>query len=168
MENALRLSFQKDPLSLDPQKSGDPISSAMIFLLFKGLTRFEADHTIRCDLAHSFHSLNDCKKYIFQLGKRFWSDGTLITAHDFVYSWKRALFPDFSTLAVNFFYHIKNAEKAKKGLLSLDKVGIYAENDSTLIVELENPCPYFPELVSFCPMFIILPFHQPGLCNSTK
>jgi oligopeptide transport system substrate-binding protein len=155
MENALRLSFQKDPLSLDPQKSGDPISSAMIFLLFKGLTRFEADHTIRCDLAHSFHSLNGCKKYIFQLGKRFWSDGTLITAHDFVYSWKRALFPDFSTLAVNFFYHIKNAEKAKKGLLSLDKVGIYAENDSTLIVELENPCPYFPELVSFCPFFPI-------------
>jgi oligopeptide transport system substrate-binding protein len=155
MENTLRLSFQKDPLTLDPQKSGDPISSAIIFLLFKGLTRFEADHTIRCDLAHSFHSLNGYKKFIFQLGKHFWSDGKLITAHDFVYSWKRALSPHFQVSAVNFFYHIKNAEKAKKGLLSLDKVGIYAENDSTLVIELENPCPYFAELTSFCPFFPI-------------
>lgn len=165
MDNTLRLSFQKDPLALDPQRSGDPISNAMIFLLFKGLTRFEADHTIRCDLANSFHSLDGDKKYIFQLGKHFWSDGTLITAHDFVYSWKRALSPHFPVSAVNFFSHIKNAEKAKKGLLSLDKVGIYAENDSTLVVELENPCPYFPELTSFCPFFPISSKMGKGTAN---
>jgi oligopeptide transport system substrate-binding protein len=155
MEKTLRLSFQKDPLTLDPQKSSDPISTAMIFLIFKGLTRFGADHTIRCDLANSFHILDGYKKYIFQLGKHFWSDGTLITAHDFVYSWKRSLSSIFPVSAVNFFYHIKNAEKAKKGRLSLDKVGIHAENDSTLVVELEHPCPYFPELTSFCPFFPI-------------
>ncbi len=155
MEKILRLSFQKDPITLDPQKSGDSISSAMIFLLFKGLTRLEADHTIRCDLADSFHILNNHKKYIFHLGKHFWSDGTVITAHDFVYSWKRALSPNFPVPAVNFFYHIKNAEKAKKGRLTLDKVGIYAQNDFTLVVELEHPCPYFTELTSFCPFFPI-------------
>jgi oligopeptide transport system substrate-binding protein len=155
MKKTLRLCFQKDPITLDPQKSGDAISSAMIFLLFKGLTRFEADHTIQCDLANSFQILNDYKTYIFQLGKHFWSDGTLITAHDFVYSWKRALSPHFPVSAVNFFYHIKNAKKAKNGLISLNKVGIYAENDSTLIVDLEHPCLYFPELVSFCPFFPI-------------
>jgi len=69
MEKTLRLSFQKDPLTLDPQKSSDPISTAMIFLLFKGLTRFDADQSIRCDLAQSFHILDGYKKYIFQLGK---------------------------------------------------------------------------------------------------
>src|SRR5579863_5446624 len=155
MEKTLRLSFQKDPLTLDPQKSSDPVSSAVIFLLFKGLTRFEADHTIRCDLANAFHILDGYKTYVFQLGKHFWSDGTLITADDFVYSWKRALSPHSPLSGVNFFYHIKNAEKAKKGLVSLDKVGIYAKNASTLIVELEHPCPYFAELTSFCPFFPI-------------
>ncbi len=72
MENTLRLSIRTDPVTLDPQKSGDPISSALIFLLFKGLTRLEADNTIRCDLARSFHSLNNDKKYVFELGEYFW------------------------------------------------------------------------------------------------
>jgi oligopeptide transport system substrate-binding protein len=153
MEKTLRLSFQKDPLTLDPRISSDPTSSTMVFLLFKGLTRFEPDHTIRCDLANSFHILNGYKKFIFQLGRHFWSNGDLITAHDFVQSWKRAVSPNFPVSALNFFYHIKNAEKVKKGLLPLDKVAVYAENDSTLVVELEHPCPYFPELVSFCPFF---------------
>ncbi len=153
MHNTLRLSFHKDPITLDPQKSGDKLSSAIIFLLFKGLTRFEADHSIQCDLADSFQILNNHKKFIFHLGEHFWSDGTPITAHDFVHSWKRALSPAFPLRGTNLFYHLKNAEKAKKGHVSLDKVGVYARDDRTLEVELEYPCPYFLELTSFCSLF---------------
>ncbi len=155
MNNILQLSCQKDPITLDPQKSGDVISSAIIFLLFRGLMRFEADHKIYCDLASSFHILKNYKTYVFHIGEHFWSDGSPITAHDFVYSWKRALLPEFPLKAVNFFYYIKNAEKAKKGQASLDKVGVYARDDLTLVVELEHPCPYFLELTSFCPLFPI-------------
>ena len=153
MDKTLRLSFHKDPLTLDPQKTCDKLSSAIVFLLFKGLTRLNTDHTIQNDIASSFYALDNFRKYVFHLGEHHWSDGTLITAHDFVYSWKRALSPKFPARAMNFFYHIKNAEKAKKGEISLDRVGIYAENDYTLTVELENSCPYFPELTSFCPLF---------------
>lgn len=153
MQNVLRLSFHKDPITLDPQKSNDKLSSAIIFLLFKGLTRLETDQTIHCDLADSFYSLNNCTKFVFHLGNHCWSDNTPITTQDFLYSWKRALAPSFPLRAVNFFYHIKNAEKAKKGLISLDKVGIHAENERTLVIELEHPCPYFPEITSFCPLF---------------
>jgi oligopeptide transport system substrate-binding protein len=155
MDNILRLSIQKDPLTLDPQKSGDQFSSALIFLLYKGLTRFEADHKVSCDLASSFQILDNYKKYIFHLGEHFWSDGTPITAHDFVYSWKRALHPDFPLKATSFFYYLKNAMKAKKGLVSVDRVGVYAKDDHTLEVELECFCPYFLELTSFCAFFPI-------------
>lgn len=151
--NILRLSCHEDPITLDPQKSGDKLSSAIIFLLFKGLTRLEADHTIQCDLAESFYALNNCQKYVFRLGEHVWSDNTPIRAQDFVYSWKRALSPDFPARAANFFDHIKNAAKAKRGEVSLDKVGVYAEDDRTLVVELEHPCSYFPELTAFCPFF---------------
>lgn len=155
VENTLRLSFLKDPVTLDPQQSGDPVSSAAIFLLFKGLTRLEPDQSIICDLADSYQILDDGKKYVFQLGRHFWSDGTPITAHDFEYSWKRALSRDFPTQSMNFFSPIKHAVAAKKGLISMDRVGVSAKDDATLIVELENPCPYFLELTSFCPLFPI-------------
>ncbi len=157
MANILRLSLQKDPLTLDPQKSGDKFSSAIIFLLFKGLTRLEPDRKVCCDLATSFQVLNNYKQYVFHLGEHFWSDGNPITAHDFVYSWKRALSPDFPLRATNFFYYLKNAEKAKKGVVSIDKVKVYATDDLTLVVELEYPCPYFLELASFCPLFPVSP-----------
>lgn len=153
MENVLRICFQKAPFTLDPQKSGDRTSSAMIFLLFKGLTRLEADRRISFDLASSVYVLNNHTKYVFQLGKHFWTDGSPITAHDFVRSWTRALVPDFPARAINFFYYLKNAEKARKREISLDKVGVKAIDDFTLEVELEFPCPYFLELTSFCPFF---------------
>jgi oligopeptide transport system substrate-binding protein len=153
MNNVLRICSHKDPLTLDPQKSGESVSSAIIFLLFRGLTRFDEDHKIHCDLANSFHVLEEGKKYIFFLGEHYWSNGRPITAHDFVHSWKRALVPDFPVRATNFFSYLKNGEKAKQGKTSLNKVGVYAKDDLTLVVELQYPCSYFLELVSFCPLF---------------
>jgi oligopeptide transport system substrate-binding protein len=155
MKNVLRICSQEDPVTLDPAQSGEPFSSAVIFLLFRGLTRLSPTQYIECDLASSFSVFNDNKRYVFSLGEHYWSDGNLITAHDFVYSWKRALAPGFPLRATNFFYYIKNAEKVKTGKLPLDKLGIYAEDDFTLVVDLEYPCPYFLELTAFCPMFPI-------------
>lgn len=157
MENILKISSKKDPITLDPQKSGEPISSAMIFLLFKGLTRFESDHKIKCDLASSFHVSNDGKTYTFFLGEHYWSDGHRITAHDFVYSWKRPFVSGFPVRATNFFSYFKNAQKIRQGKASLDKLGVYARDDFTLVVELSIPCPHFLELTSFCPLFPISP-----------
>lgn len=169
MNQGLRLSLQKDPLTLDPQKSGDEISSAVIFLLFRGLTRFEANQKVSCDLASSFYAMDNGKKYIFHLGKHSWSDGSPVTAHDFVYSWKRALSPNFPLRATNLFSYIKNGEKARKGLVSLDKVGVCAKDPFTLEVELEYPCPYFPQLTSFCSFFPVSSKTEEGrvfsLCN---
>lgn len=152
-ERTLRISFKNDPITLNPQKSGDLISSTIIFLLYRGLMRFEPNHTLSCDLAESYEILNDNKTYVFHLGDHYWSDGTPITAHDFVYSWKRALLPDFPLQTTNFFFYIKNAEKAKKGLCSVDKVGVHAQDDVTLVVNMQHPCPYFLELVSFYALF---------------
>lgn len=162
MDNVLRLSFHKDPITLDPAKSSDRLSSAIIFLLYKGLTRLEADHSIHSDLAESFQVLDNHKKFIFHLGEHFWSDGTPITAHDFVHSWRRALAPEFPLRATHFFYHLKNAEKAKNGLVPVNRIGVTARNDSTLVVELEYPCPYFLELTSFCLFFPISQKMQEG------
>src|SRR5699024_9705699 len=47
------------------------------------------------------------------------------------------------------FYPIKNAEAAKEDDGDMDEVGITVEDEKTLIVELEQPTPYFLELTAF-------------------
>ncbi len=157
--NYLRINFQKDPSTLDPRKCGDFISSAAIFLLYKGLTRLEANHQITYDLADTIHISSDQKQYVFHLGDCYWSDGKPITAHDFENSWKMILDPNFHALSAHLFYPIRNAEKAKKGMISLKEVGIYAKSAKVLVVELEYPTPYFLELMGFCCFF---PFPSHG------
>lgn len=153
MYKTLDTSFYKDPATIDPRKCGDAISSAAIFLLFKGLTRLQADHKIEFDLAESIHLSGDEKRYVFHLGEHYWSDGRPILASDIEYSWKTLLRPDFPSLSAHLFHPIKNAEKAKKGKVPIEKVGVYSQGPRTLIVELEHPIPYFLELISFCTFF---------------
>ena len=86
MYKTLDTSFYKDPATIDPRKCGDAISSAAIFLLFKGLTRLQADHKIEFDLAESIHLSGDEKRYVFHLGEHYWSDGRPILASDIEYA----------------------------------------------------------------------------------
>lgn len=153
MNQTLHLSIYKDPYTFDPQKCADIISSTVIFLLFKGLTRLEANGKAVLDLADSVHISHEDTVYTFQLGRHYWSNQERITAHDFEYSWKRALHPNFPLRSSDFFYPIKNAEKIKKGQMEIDALGIYCKDESTLVVELERPCSYFLELISFCVLF---------------
>lgn len=158
--NALRLAFNRDPFTLDPQKCSDVVSSAAIFLLFRGLTRLDANHKITYDLAESIQISKDLRTYIFHLKEARWSDGEPLTAYDFEKSWKRALHPSFPARSLDFFFSIKNAEKAKHGELSLDDVGIHAKNAKTLVITLEQANTNFLKYTCFCPLFPI-PTHIP-------
>ncbi|PQV76374.1 ABC transporter substrate-binding protein, partial [Cronobacter sakazakii] len=75
-----------------------------------------------------------------------WSNGDPVRAQDFVYAWQRTL--DKATAAEYAFilFDVKNAQKVNKGELPLDQLGVKAKDDKTLVVELEQPAPYFLEL----------------------
>ena len=90
----------------------------------------------------------DCKTYIFCLRRTHWNDGSLVSAYDFEYAWKKVLSPDFQTAFAYFFYPIKNAKDAKEGRCSVDNVGIKVINEQTLQVSLSRPTPYFLELTA--------------------
>lgn len=158
--DVLNTSFSKDPATLDPRRCGDAISSVTIFLLFKGLTRLQANHEIILDIADSFYISSNGKQYTFHLGEHYWNNGKQISAFDFERSWKTILSPDFPALSAHLFYPIKNAKKAKSGQISVEKVGVYAEGPRKLVVELEGPTPYFLELVSFCSFFPVSSNHE--------
>ena len=84
-----------------------------------------------------------------------WSDGVPITAHDFVYSWRRALDPSTAAQEVFRMYPVQNAEEITSSNLAPEKLAVRVLDDFSLQVDLRMPAPFFLELVSsqlFCPV----------------
>lgn len=154
----LNISFNTMPASADPRRSGDFISSTLICMLFEGLTRCLPDGNAEMALAETVEISRDGLTYLFRLRPSLWSDGAPVTASDFERSWKAALNPEAPSLCAYLFYPIKNAEKAYKGQISPDEIGIRVLSDSLLEVSLEKPTPYFLSLTAF-PSYLPTPSH---------
>jgi oligopeptide transport system substrate-binding protein len=146
----LCLNIKEEPKTMDPRKGGDIYSSQMHFLLFEGLLTLSADRSIQLAQAKSYEISEDKLTYTFHLRDTVWSNNTPVTAYDFEQSWKDILRPDFPSMNAQLLSPIKNAEDAKKGLVSIDEVGIKAIDAKTLVITLERPTPYFCELLCFC------------------
>lgn len=142
-------------VSLDPRIGGDQESSVITKLLFTGLMRIGKDGKPELSVAESYELSEDHLTYTFKLKKTFWSDGSPVTAQDFVYAWKKMVSPSFSTPFAYVFYPIKNAKLAKEGKVSVDEFGVKALDELTIEIHLENPAPYFLELTAnilYCPV----------------
>ena len=72
-----------------------------------------------------------------------WSDGVPLTAHDFVYSWRRVVDPQTGSADASYFYYIENAEEINRGKCQPEKLGLYAPDDFTLEVNLCTPAVHF-------------------------
>ncbi|GAA0070252.1 peptide ABC transporter substrate-binding protein [Clostridium sardiniense] len=100
--------------------------------------------------AESYDKSKDGKTYTFHLRKGLkWSDGKELTAKDFEYSWKRLLDPKVASQYAFFLFKVKNGENYFNGKAKVEDVGIKATDDNTLVVTLENPVPYFDQLVAY-------------------
>ncbi len=154
----LKISFNAMPVTVDPRKSSDFISSTLICMIFEGLTRCRADGSPEMALADHVEISSDRLTYLFHLRSSVWSDGTPVTAHDFEKSWKTILDPAHANPSAYLFYPIKHAEASYKGLVSSDQIGIRAVNDSILEVVLERPTGYFLSLTAY-PSYLPAPSH---------
>jgi ABC-type oligopeptide transport system substrate-binding subunit len=75
-----------------------------------------------------------------------WSDGRIITAHDFVYSWRRAVDPSTAAPWAYLFYCIRNAEEINSGRHPVESLAVEAVDDFTLRVTMRSPTPWFLQL----------------------
>lgn len=165
-KDALSYVLDSEPSTLDPVMTFSLTESTLELALYDGLTRIDAHNRPQPALAQSWTLSPDGLTYIFKLRPQIqWSDGTPITAEDFVFSWLRALAPTTASSNAYMLYNIKNAEAYNSGKAKATDVGVQALDKQTLKVTLAAPAPYFLELTSFhC--FYPVPKHK--LAQSTQ
>jgi oligopeptide transport system substrate-binding protein len=78
-----------------------------------------------------------------------WSNGTPLTAEDFVSSWRRVLTPSLAAPNASLLYVLQGAEAFAKGAeKDFGTVGVKAPDPRTVQVTLAQPTPYFLSLLS--------------------
>ncbi|WP_044748681.1 peptide ABC transporter substrate-binding protein [Bacillus alveayuensis] len=152
-EQVLNLLESSEIPSLDSVLATDAVSFNVMNNVFEGLYRLDKDNKPTPGMAESHEVSEDGKVYTFKLRDAKWSNGDPVTAHDFVYAWRKALDPNTGAEYAYIMYDIKNAEEVNTGKLPVDQLGVKALDDKTLQVELKNPVPYFLSLTSFATFY---------------
>ena len=147
----------QEPLSLDPHKATAVADGKIIAALLEGLVRPDAkDETIiHPGMAASWEHDKWAREWTFHLREACWSDGKPVTAHDFVYAYKRLLHPEFGGKYAEMLYPIQNAEEYNRGECSWDEVCVQAPDDRTLKLRLTGPTPHLLHLMlhfTWCPV----------------
>ena len=139
--------------SLDPQQATDGTSFEVIADYTDGLMQMDADGQAVPAIAESYDLSDDGLTYTFHLrSDAKWSNGTPVTAADFVFAWQRAVDP---AVASEYAYmlsdigQVKNAAEIIAGEKDKSELGVTAVDDVTLQVELNVPVSYFLSLMYF-------------------
>lgn len=141
-----------EPATLDPQSANDPYAFTVINEIFEGLTKVQEDGSIGLGVAESYRVSDDQLTYTFTLRDGLhWSNGYSCTANDFVFAFQRLLNPRTKSQTAHNFYCIKNATAVAEGTLEVDQLGVYANSDTELVIELERPNAFLLELLSTAP-----------------
>ncbi|MCK4873510.1 MAG: peptide ABC transporter substrate-binding protein [Phycisphaerales bacterium] len=176
--------------SLDPQRMTYTQDLRIGSCLYEGLLRidnFDPQWKVIPAVATEWEVSNDGLTYTFRLRDNAkWSNGEPVTAHDFAYSWMRALLPDTAADYTDLFQLIAGGSEffqwrrdALRSFAASDRtgqpgeamrlweetqqwfnehVGVQPVDDHTLVVTLKARTPYFLELCAFTPFY---PVYRP-------
>lgn len=149
------MNLGNEPPSLDWHTTTDSTSFDVIFNIMIGLTQMDKNLKIAPALASSWDIEEDGKRYVFHLRDDiFWTDGKPVTAHDFVFAWRRLIAPDTGASYATFLYDVKNAYEINTGSKKdIETLGVEAVDDKTFVVNLKRPAAYFLSLTATCPTF---------------
>ncbi len=150
----LKICNDAEPQSIDPHKCTGHPGIRIIGGLFEGLVIRDLEKgSVRPGLAKSWDISEDGTHYTFHLRQSKWSNGSPLTASDFVSSWQRFLNPKTGAEYASLLNIVKNGSKVINGIYPPDSLGVSAPNDSTFEVQLVSPIGYFLQLCAFEPLF---------------
>lgn len=143
----LNINVGGEPDTIDPALNSTVDGGILCHHAFEGLMMQDKDGvTMIPGQAEKVEISDDQLVYTFTLRDGLkWSDGSDLTANDFVYSWNRAIAPE---TAADYSYMFEAIEGYADG-----KLNVEAPDDKTIVVKLQSVTPYFLELCAFPAFF---------------
>ncbi|MGA0599441.1 peptide ABC transporter substrate-binding protein [Caulobacter sp. KR2-114] len=137
-----------DPSTLDPQTMTLVQEATIARATFEGLYQDDQQGKAVLGLATSAETSADGLTWTFHLRPAKWSDGQPVTAHDFVFAYRRIVQPATASAYAYLFYILKNGQ-ALNGPHgpAPETLGAEAPDDHTLVLHLIHPAPYLPQLL---------------------
>lgn len=153
-EQVLRVDLGGEPPTLDPTQATDSQSINVLRSITRPLAYYDANLEVVPGLADHWDISEDGQTITFTLKDGIqYSDGTPITADDFVFSWKRLIDP---REAAGYSYIMADVVGGEDLLgvdtetatdddidALLDAFGVEAPDESTFVVHLARPASYF-------------------------
>lgn len=138
--------------TMDSALAEDAVAFNIMNNVNEGLYRLNQDNVAEPAVADGEPEISeDGLTYTFKLRDAKWSDGSPVTAQDFVFSWQRAVDPATGSPYGPYMMAgtIKNAAAIAEGKMDKAELGVEAKDEKTLVVTLERPVPYFISLMAF-------------------
>jgi len=139
---------------LDPGEATDTFSFEVIRDLYEGLVIETPEGAVVPGVASSWTVNASGTQYTFHLRPDAkWSNGTQVRAKDFVEAWRRVVDPKRASPVADTLRPVAGAAAIILGRLPPSSLGVTAIRDDLLVVDLDRPAPYFPQLLTHSATF---------------
>ena len=150
----ITLVLAQEPPQLDSTKATDQVSGMVLGHVMEGLLRYDANNDLEAGVAEQWELTETEARFKLKKGLT-WSNGTPVTAHDFIFAWRKAVQPETASQYAFILYFIENALDINENRKPVQTLGVYAPDDYTLHVKLQEPTPFFLALTAFPTYFPI-------------
>lgn len=148
-DKILPIQIGPNPETIDPALNSSVDGGNMLLFTFDCLLNIDEKGAVVAGAAEKWETSEDGLTWTFTLRDGLkWSDGSALTAEDFVYSWKRVADPKTAApYGETVLGMVKGYAEAAEG--NVDALAIEATDAKTLKVTLDHPCAYFDKLAAF-------------------
>ena len=145
----LRRGLGGEPSTLDPAAAADNFSTEVLRDLYEGLTAESPTGDVVPGVASSWSVDPSGREYTFKLRPDArWSNGQHVRAQDFVNGMRRVTDPKQGSPVADDLRFLVGASSIIAGKSPVTNLGVYAPSDDILVLKLEHPVPYLPQLLT--------------------
>jgi oligopeptide transport system substrate-binding protein len=147
----ITFALQNEPDGIDPSVTNNSFASPFLANCFEGLVTYDTTNgSLVGGDAESWTISDDGTVYTFTLRDGLkWSDGSALTAQDYLYTFKRILTPATTAQYLSMVTdYIAGAQEYYDGTGTEETLGVKAPDDKTLVITLKAATPYYIDILT--------------------